>query len=66
MLEDEGLRPLSFPSSTFLIINLPKLSAKIVNKIGEMGSHYLRPLVFLKKLEGDPLIIIAEVEVLVN
>lgn len=62
-LEEEGFRPLRLPASTFLRMNLPKHSTRIMNRIGDMGSPCLRPLEKLKKLDGEPLTITTKEEV---
>lgn len=51
----EGEMPQRSPSEIELLINLPKHSATIMKRMGDIGSPYQMPLEDLKKVEGNPL-----------
>jgi len=58
-----SLRPWIFPSALVDLIALPSPSTMRIKRKGERGSPYLRPLVGLKGLDGEPFNRIEKIEV---
>ena len=53
---EEGLIPFKIPIFLLTKINLPQHSTRIMNRIRNKGSPFLKPLEGSNFFEGDPLI----------